>query len=229
MSEGTEVTDVFCLMEHPGAFGHLGSLGPICYAGGMNFVVLCSSNGTVFQATLERIHDGSLHARCLGLVADRADRGCVGKAQQHAVSVAVVERKKGESREEYDTRLHQAILSFGNRVDSVACMGWMRILSPWFVAQWRGKILNVHPSLLPKYPGAHAHEAVLHAQERVSGMTIHFIDEGVDTGAVIVQKECPVMADDTVETLKARVQGLETEWYPKVLEMMEKGEVKLSS
>lgn len=194
----------------------------------MNFVVLCSSRGTVFQAVLERIRDGSLQARCLGLVSDRADRGCVGVANQHAIPVAHVERKKDESREEYDKRLHHAIESFGGRVDVVACIGWMRILSPWFVQQWRGKIINVHPSLLPKHPGGHAHESVLRSKDTVSGMTIHVIDEGMDTGPVIIQKECPVIAGDTVETLKARVQSLEMEWYPKVLQMIEQGEIKLS-
>ncbi len=193
----------------------------------MNFVVLSSSRGTVFQAVLERIRDGTLHARCLGLIADRADRGCVGVAQQHGVPVAVVESKDGESREEYDQRLHQAIMSLGSRADAVACMGWMRILSAWFVGEWRGKILNVHPSLLPKHPGAHAHESVLRSGDATSGMTVHIIDEGVDTGPVIIQKECAVMKDDTVETLKTRVQSLECEWYPKVLEMIERGEVKL--
>ena len=195
----------------------------------MNFVVLCSSNGTVFQSVLERVRDGSVRARCLGLVADRADRGCVGKAQQHGVPVAVVELRKDESREDYDVRLHQAIGSFGGRVDLVACMGWMRILSPWFVQQWKNAILNVHPSLLPKHTGAHAHELVLASKDTVSGMTIHLIDEGVDTGQIILQKECPVMADDTVDTLKARVQSLEAEWYPKVLQMIESGEVTLPS
>jgi phosphoribosylglycinamide formyltransferase 1 len=193
----------------------------------MNFVVLCSSRGTVFQSVLERVRDGSLNARCLGLVADRADRGCVGKAQQHGVPVAVVERKKGEEREEYDKRLDQAINSFGGRVDLVACIGWMRILSPWFVQQWKNKILNVHPSLLPKHPGAHAHDLVLASKDTVSGMTIHLIDEGMDTGQILLQKECPVMADDTVETLKTRVQSLEAEWYPNVLDMIERGEIQL--
>jgi phosphoribosylglycinamide formyltransferase-1 len=84
----------------------------------------------------------------------------------------------------------------------------------------------VHPSLLPKYPGIHAHEEVLAAKEKESGMTIHLIDEGVDTGKILMQKTCPVLPEDTVDSLKNRVQDLEKEWYPKVLQMIEEGEIQ---
>jgi formyltetrahydrofolate-dependent phosphoribosylglycinamide formyltransferase len=204
----------------------------------MNFVVLSSSRGTVFQATIDRLKDGSLQARCLGLVCDRPDHGCVEKARAAGLTVKIVPMRKGEPREDYDKRLHQAILELcdsdqanrsplaANR-SIIACMGWMWVLSPWFVRKWPNRILNVHPALLPKHPGAHAHELVLAAKDKESGMTIHLIDEGVDTGKILIQKSCPVLPDDTVDTLKARVQKLEIEWFPKVLEMVEKGEIKL--
>lgn len=191
----------------------------------MRFIVLSSSRGTTFKAVLECIADGSLAAECLGLVADRADRGCVEIAREFHLPVAIVERGKGEAREDYDARLGEAILSFG-RPDILACLGWMRLFSPAFVKRWRRRLLNVHPSLLPQHPGAHAHEEVLAAGETTSGMTIHFIDEGVDTGEIILRKECPVMAGDTVDTLKARVQELEKEWCPKVLQMLHTGELQ---
>ncbi len=98
----------------------------------------------------------------------------------------------------------------------------MWLLSPWFVGQWHGRIINVHPSLLPKHPGRHPHEEVIAARETESGMTIHWVDEGIDTGPIIVQKKCSVFSCDTVETLKTRVQALEKEWYPKVLQMLAK-------
>ncbi len=204
----------------------------------MNFIVLSSSRGTVFQATLDRIRDGSLTASCLGLVCDREDRGCREKALTAGLPIKIVPMQKGESREDYDRRLHQAILDLINSNPAyrspltahrfvIACMGWMWVFSPWFVQQWRNRIFNVHPALLPKHPGAHAHELVLAAKDKESGMTIHLIDEGVDTGKILIQKRCPVMPDDTVDTLKARVQKLEMEWFPKVLEMIERGEMKL--
>ncbi len=204
----------------------------------MHFVVLCSTRGTVFEATLERIADGSLTATCLGLITDRADHGCLEVAKKFNVPVEIIERKKGEDREQYDQQVHASILKLTedkheprttNHEPLIACMGWMYILSPWFIAQWRNKILNVHPALLPKHTGAHAHENVLKSGDRISGMTIHLIDEGVDTGPMLLQKECPVEAGDTVDTLKARVQMLEKEWFPKVLQSIERGEMKLPS
>lgn len=137
---------------------------------------------------------------------------------------------KGEAREEYDKRLDAAVRELlpASNENLIACMGWQWMLSPWFVEAYRHRILNVHPALLPKHPGAHAHELVLAAKETESGMTIHLIDEGMDTGKILLQKTCPVLPGDTSETLKARVQALECEWYPRVLEMINRGEMLLS-
>ncbi len=190
----------------------------------MKFVVLSSSRGTTLQAVLERIAGGSLKAECMGLIADRADRGCVEKAKQYGPPVSIVERTKGEAREAYDRRIEAAIATLG-KPDILACLGWMWLFSGDFVQRWHRRLLNVHPSLLPKYPGANAHEEVLAAGEKKSGITIHFIDEGVDTGEIVLQKECPVLPEDTAESLKARVQELEKEWYPRVLQRMEEGRV----
>jgi phosphoribosylglycinamide formyltransferase-1 len=226
---------------------------------GVQFVVLSSSRGTTFQAILDRLADRSLTAPCLGLVADRADRGCVEKAHAAHLPVTIIEREKGEPQETYDRRLQEAILALVNsqtmpnaqRVPLearaaigspfstssteetiLACMGWMFIFSPWFIAQWRNRILNVHPALLPQFGGRglyglKVHEAVLRSHEHESGITIHLMDEGVDTGPLLLQKRCPVLKDDTPEILKARVQALEREWYPRMLQMIHTGTLKL--
>lgn len=209
-----------------------------CYALSMTFVVLCSSRGTVLRAVLERMKDGSLTARCAGVIADSEDRGCVQLAKDFGVPVTIVTKKKDELREHYDKRLDAAIHDLMKSIDSqnskliaqdslVACMGWMWMLSPWFVKKWKSRILNIHPALLPKHAGAHAHDLVLAAKEKESGMTIHLIDEGMDTGKILLQKTCPVLPDDTAATLKKRVQALECEWFPKVLQMIENGDLKL--
>jgi phosphoribosylglycinamide formyltransferase-1 len=158
----------------------------------MHFVVLSSSRGTTFEAVLAAIDDGALHARCIGLVTDQPDRGCIEKAKAHSVPHRVVERRNDEPREVYDKRLHAAIEELAKEAGIatsailIAALGWMWILSPWFTATWKNRIINVHPSLLPKYPGAHAHEEVLKNKEKESGMTIHLIDEGVDTGTILL-------------------------------------------
>lgn len=183
----------------------------------MDFVVLSSSKGTTFQAVLDSLANESLTARCRGLISDREDRGCVAKARTFGLPVKIVERKNDEDRETYDKRLQKAIFLL-DPVHILACMGWMHIFSPWFVQKWQDRILNVHPSLLPKYSGLHTHQRVLQKKEVVSGMTIHNIDEGLDTGKILVQKKCPVFPEDTPKTLKTRVQELEKEWYPKLLQ-----------
>ncbi|MDD5751443.1 MAG: phosphoribosylglycinamide formyltransferase [Candidatus Peribacteraceae bacterium] len=194
----------------------------------MNFVVLSSSRGTTFQSVIEALQSGALTATCLGLVADSPERGCIEKAKAAGLPVRIVGKVKGEPREEYDRRLDAELRAMGaNEQTIIAAIGWMFVLSPCFVRTWHNRILNVHPALLPKYPGAHAHEEVLAAHEKETGMTIHVIDEGVDTGPILLQKRCPVLPDDTHDALKERVQELEKEWYPKVLQMIEEGEVQL--
>jgi len=192
----------------------------------MNFIVLSSSRGTTFQAVIDRLQDGSLTANCVGLIADREDRECVEKARNVNLPVKIASREKGINREEYDFRLDELIRSLGN-VDVIAALGWMFILTPWFVQKWQGRIVNVHPALLPKYPGAHGIEEALSYGATESGMTIHVIDEGVDTGSILLQKSCPVLPDDTADTLKERIQALEKKWYPKALQMIENGEIDL--
>jgi phosphoribosylglycinamide formyltransferase-1 len=185
----------------------------------MNFVVLCSSKGTVFQAVIDKMKDGNLSKKCLGLITDRTDRGCVQKAMTAELPIIIVEKEKTETREAYEKKIESALERLHVTEETIiACMGWMWILSPSFVTHYKNRILNVHPSLLPKHSGAHAHAEVLASGDRESGMTIHLIDEGVDTGKILLQKTCPVLPDDTEATLRERVQALECEWYPKVLQ-----------
>ncbi|OIO53071.1 phosphoribosylglycinamide formyltransferase [Candidatus Peregrinibacteria bacterium CG1_02_54_53] len=199
----------------------------------MNFIVLSSSRGTTFQAVLDAQKRGELSAKCLGLVTDRADRPCIDKAKAAGLPFVIVTRVNGESREDFDRRVHEAIVAFGADAQTViAALGWMFIFSPWFIQTWKDRIINIHPALLPKYSGKgmyghHVHEAVLAAGEKESGVSIHLMDEGVDTGRVLLQKTCPVLPDDTPESLQQRVQALEKQWYPKVLQMIESGEVQL--
>lgn len=193
----------------------------------MKFIVLSSSRGSTTKTVLERVNDGSVTIECLGLVTDRDDRGCVKVVRDAGFPIYKVDRTEGETREDYDKKIHAMIIEAGGNPENtvIAALGWMFILSPWFVGQWKNRIINVHPALLPRHPGAHGIEDALKAGDEISGMTIHFIDEGVDTGPIILQKECAVLPGDDEETLKDRIQLLEREWYPKVLQMIEDGEV----
>ncbi|MEI8230026.1 MAG: phosphoribosylglycinamide formyltransferase [Candidatus Peregrinibacteria bacterium] len=205
----------------------------------MHFIVLSSSRGTTFQSTIEAMQRGDLTATCLGLITDRSDRGCIEKAKAAGIPVFVVEKIADEDRESYDKRVHLQIQKIVEKSQIanlqspiLAAMGWMFIFTPWFIGQWKNRIINVHPALLPKHGGKgmfghHVHDAVLAAHETESGVTIHLMDEGVDTGKILVQKKCSVLPSDTSVSLQARVQELEKEWYPRVLEMIENGQIVL--
>lgn len=201
----------------------------VLYDRHMKFIILSSSRGTTAKAVLDRVADGGLTMECLGLITDKDTRGCIDVARDAEFPVTIVSKQEGQSREEYDKALDAAIRAAGGTPDDtvICALGWMFILSPWFVHTWSNRIINVHPSLLPKHPGGHAITDALAAGDTVTGCSIHLIDEGVDTGPILLQKECPIETNDTEETLKPRVQELEKEWYPKVLQMIERGEMEL--
>lgn len=204
----------------------------------MQFVVLSSSRGTTFQSVLDFMEKGTLTAICRGLVSDSADRGCVQKAKNAGLPVTIVSRGPKEGREEYDRRLHSAIQElFADEPEEpkvLAALGWMFIFTPWFISQWKNRIINVHPALLPKYGGkgmygSRVHKAVLKAEEKESGISIHLMDEGIDTGQILEQKTCSVLPDDTPDSLKERVQALEKKYYPTVLQQIHTGDIVLPS
>ena len=114
-----------------------------------------------------------------------------------------------------------------SNVELVVLSGYMRILTPSFVGKWKGRIVNVHPSLLPDFPGAHAHRDVLSAGVRITGCTVHLVDEGVDTGPILAQMEVPVMAGDDVTSLQERVKQVEHTLYPRVIDLLCTGQILL--
>lgn len=202
----------------------------------MQFIVLSSSNGTTFQAVIDALKNGSLTARCLGLLTDRGDRGCVDKANAAGIPVQVVERKAGETSDGYDQRLLAAARVLEERGDAaqtvIAAMGWMHLLTPTFLCAFPGRVLNVHPALLPRHGGKgmygmHVHRSVIADADADSGITIHVMNERYDEGKILLQKMFPVLPHDTPETLKTKAQELEKLYYPQLLQSIERGEVIL--
>ena len=180
------------------------------------------------QAVLDALTDGSLTMQCLGLVSDREDRGCVEKANAAGIPVRIVSKEDGESREEYDKRISAACTELGSDDETlIAALGWMFILSPWFVEVWSNRIINVHPSLLPRHPGGHAIADTIKSGDVLGGMTIHIIDEGEDTGPILVQKKCSIEEGETEDSLRKKIQALEKQEYPKLLQSIESGAVGL--
>ena len=176
--------------------------------------ILGSTKGTASQPLIDGTKNGQLDASIDLVVSNKADAYILERATTHGLTTLILEKKKGESREDYDRRLVEALSD--HQIDLILLIGWMRILSPVFVNAYKGKILNVHPSLLPKFPGGmdmNVHEEVLAAGETESGCTIHYVDESVDGGEILIQKKCSISPDETAESLKAKVQKLEGEAF----------------
>lgn len=191
--------------------------------------VLASTRGTDLQAIIERGRDGTLPCEVVMVVSDRKDAYALERGRAYGIESVFVEpagsREPAKGREEFDKKI-AAVLD-EKKVELVVLIGYMKLLSPWFVNKYKDRIINVHPSLLPKYPGMDrsVHKAVLDAGEKVTGCTVHFVDEGCDTGKIILQKEVPVLQGDTVETLKSRVQAAEQEILPEAIRMFAEGKL----
>lgn len=181
---------------------------------------LVSGGGTNMQAILDAIRDGRIEAKACCVIASKDGVYALERAKQAGVDTYVVPSRT-LSQADRDAELIRILDGYG--VDYVVLAGYLSILSPTFVARYPRRILNIHPALLPKFGGAgmygiHVHEAVLDAHETESGATVHYVDDGTDTGEIILQGSVPVFADDTPETLQKRVlDNVEHRIYPEAL------------
>ncbi len=182
--------------------------------------VLASTNGTDLQAIIDEMKAGKMPGIELALVASNKENCyALQRAKEQGYNTIFI-NPKNKSREEFDQEMAAALAA--ENIDLIVLVGYMRILSSPFIKKFPNKIINVHPALIPKFCGpqffgSNVHEAVIAAHEKETGMTIHYVDEGVDTGKIILQKTCPVDTADTAEALKEKVQALEKKWYPEVI------------
>jgi phosphoribosylglycinamide formyltransferase-1 len=179
---------------------------------------LSSTSGTNLQSFIDAIAEGRLkNVEISCFITNKADCGAAEKARKAGIKVFWIDPRE-KTREVYDEEVSATLDFFG--VDLIVLGGWMRLFSEAFVDKYAGKIINIHPSLLPKYPGMDldVHAAVIKAGEKESGMTIHVVDAGMDTGPILLQKKVTVDPGETPESLKAKVQAVEREWYPKVVQ-----------
>lgn len=181
--------------------------------------VLGSTNGTDLQAILDAVSAGELDADVAVVISNRTGAYILERAEINNVSAFFISHK-GKKREEFDGEITAVLKE--HSVDLVLLIGFMRILSPEFCRVWQDRILNVHPSLLPKYAGGmdiNVHEEVLKNKDTETGCTIHFVNELVDAGPILIQKKCNVDPDDTVDSLKTKVQTLEGEAFIEAIKL----------
>ena len=183
--------------------------------------VLGSTKGTDLQAILDAINDGQLDAEVSVVVSNRESAYILERAKSHGVPTFFIPHK-GKAREEFDREMTAAMQNHG--VELVLLIGFMRILSAEFCRDWHDRILNVHPSLLPKYAGGmdtNVHTEVIKNGDPETGCTIHFVTEEVDAGPILIQKKCTVTSDDTVESLKTKVQALEGDAFIEAIKLIQ--------
>ncbi len=183
--------------------------------------VVGSTKGTDLQAILNAINSGDLNAEVSVVLSNRKNAYILKRAKNHNVHAFFISHK-GKTRKEFDSEMTGVLKEYN--VELVLLIGFMRILSAEFCREWHDKLLNVHPSLLPKYAGGmdtNVHEGVLKNGETETGCTIHFVTDEVDGGLILVQKRCRVENDDTVDTLKTKVQKLEGKAFIEAINLIQ--------
>lgn len=189
----------------------------------MRIAVLVSGNGSNLQALIDAQIGKQLSGQIIGVLSNKADAYALERATQANIATAVISHKDYPNRESFDDAMHQQLLAW--EVDLVILAGFMRILTPNFVSQWQGKMLNIHPSLLPFYKGINTHQRVLNTGDRLHGCTVHFVTAELDAGQSIAQSVIQVSLHDNVERLAQRVHELEHFIYPQVAEWLCNGQL----
>ncbi len=161
----------------------------------INIGVLASGRGTNLQAIIEAVKEGKIEGRISIVISDNPDAFALKRAKQNNIETEYINFKSFKNREDYDKEIMECLKE--KDIDLVVLAGYMRILSPYFIRTYKNRIINIHPALLPSFPGLHAQRQAVEYGVKISGCTVHFVDEGVDSGPVILQKAVEVSADDT--------------------------------
>jgi phosphoribosylglycinamide formyltransferase-1 len=189
-------------------------------------VVLISGSGSNLQALIDGQLEGSLPIALRAVVSNRDDAYGLMRAERAAIPTRVLSHRDFPSRDAYDEALGELVASFEPGL--IALAGFMRILTPAFVARFRGRMFNIHPSLLPKFPGLHTHRRALEAGETEHGATVHFVTEELDGGPAVLQARVPVLPGDDADRLAARVLEQEHRIYPQTVRWFAEGRLYLS-
>jgi len=187
--------------------------------------IFLSGRGSNFEAIADAVADGRIPgAEIVGVISDVSDAPGLERARERGLSALAVARERFPSRKEHEAAIAEILDAA--QPDLICLAGYMRLLSPDFVSRYRGRILNIHPSLLPKFPGLHPQRRALEEGETVSGCTVHWVDEGTDSGPIVLQKSVPILPGDTEETLSARILEQEHAAYAEAIAKIFEGQQK---
>jgi phosphoribosylglycinamide formyltransferase 1 len=192
----------------------------------LNLGILISGRGSNMQALVAACRNGGIPADVRLVLSNRAEAAGVGFAEAAGIAATVVPHRNHRDRESFDAALHAALKRAG--VDFVCLAGFMRLLTPGFIAVWRDRMINIHPSLLPAFPGLDTHRRALDAGVKLAGCTVHFVRFETDTGPIVAQAAVPVLPGDDEASLAARVLAAEHRIYPLALRLIAEGRVRVA-
>lgn len=189
--------------------------------------VLISGRGSNMAALVEAARDKNYPAEIVLVVSNRPDAQGITYARNAGIAITIIDHSDyGKDREAFERAL-QAVLA-GSGIEIVCLAGFMRVLTPWFIDRWQGRMLNIHPSLLPDFKGLHTHEHAIAAGAKTHGASVHFVTADMDSGPIVCQAAVPVLAGDTAETLAARVLAVEHRIYPLALKWLAEGRLEIT-
>jgi phosphoribosylglycinamide formyltransferase 1 len=187
--------------------------------------VLISGSGSNLQSIIDNIEKGTLKAAIKIVISNNPDAFGIKRAEKNGIPFVVLKNGDFKSKEEFDSQLIKILKE--NNVDLVVLAGFMRIISSAFLKAFPQRVMNIHPALLPSFPGLHGQKQAFDYGVKFSGCTVHFVDEGVDTGPIIIQSAVPVLDDDTEETLAARILKEEHKIYPQAIQLFADGKIEI--
>jgi formyltetrahydrofolate-dependent phosphoribosylglycinamide formyltransferase len=196
----------------------------------LNLVVLASGGGTNLQAIIDSIEAGKLDAQIKAVISNNSKSGALERARNHNITDIHLSHKQFATPEEFDQKLLSILKE--NEIDMIVLAGYMKMISPTVIRQYKNRIINIHPALLPSFGGKgmygiHVHEAVIESGVKVSGVTVHLVDEIYDHGAIVMQKTVPVLDDDTPESLADRVLKVEHQAYSEAIQLFAEDRIEI--
>lgn len=191
----------------------------------MNIAVLCSGSGTNLQAIIDSVKSGYIPAKIALVVSDNKDAPALERAKKAGIETLVLDKKNFKTREDFDKEIVKNLKK--KDVELVVLAGFMRLISPYFINEYKNRIMNIHPALLPSFKGVHGIKDALDYGAKITGPTVHFVDEELDSGPIILQKVVEIMGDDTEDTLLERVHKAEHKIYPEAIKLFAEGKLKI--
>ena len=189
--------------------------------------VLISGRGSNMVALIEAARGKDYPAEIALVLSNRPDAAGLTRARDAGIATAVIDHCRfSDDREAFERALDNELWKY--RIELICLAGFMRLLTSWFIRRWRGRILNIHPALLPQFKGLHTHRRALDAGVKQHGATVHFVVEETDAGPIVLQQSVPVLESDTEETLAARVLAIEHRIYPEALRLVAEGRAKFA-